>query len=785
MHVQDPLAAELTIENHYLNALRDCCTDDAAFLRMQQILMSMQVEQDETRLAQREGYLRQQMQVLADLAKSEAVNSGDLALAFPYLVKQTAKTLHVERVSLWLYSCDQTQLHCQDLYLLSQDWHQSGLRLTATDCPQLFESLGSARTLVLDQPFCAQWEHGLCHGYFGQHSVTSRLLAIIWLGGQIRGVLGLEHIGSARHWTLEEQNFAGSMADWVAMALEAHERKRTQEQLQASETKFAKAFRANPGAVCLSTLADGRILDVNRSFEQISGYHRDEVIGRTTTELNLWADSRQRDWAVQQLQDHGSIREIEFQFYRKNGASVIGTFSAETVQLDGVPCLLSMVHDITDRKRAEIQLRAAAQRDRLLGQVALRIHQSLDLSQILNTTVIEVRHVLQADLAQICLCDPDTQAWVAADSVSPPWFDKVKSLSILSPEQLERFRPIFAEHPVWVIEDWHCNSKPLPSYWSLDLCCQDLRASITVPIYLGDRFCGLLLVSQCTGPRRWQDFEIQLLEQLATQVGIAIQQATLYRQVQNLNATLESQVEERTAQLQQKMEELTDLNQVKDAFLKAFSHELRTPVMGTLMVLKNLLNQTGSQITLPRTMLERMIQGHERQLNMANALIEAYSEAKTITVKPEPTHLRSLIEDTLKDLDTLLQRYQPIICNEIPSDLPKLALDPLQVKCVYNNLITNALKHNSTEITLTLTATLLHKQVHCEVKDNGIGLNSEQCEHIFELHKQALLRPYTPGLGLGLFLSRQIISAHGGQIGVKSAPGRGACFWFTLPLQVE
>jgi signal transduction histidine kinase len=92
--------------------------------------------------------------------------------------------------------------------------------------------------------------------------------------------------------------------------------------------------------------------------------------------------------------------------------------------------------------------------------------------------------------------------------------------------------------------------------------------------------------------------KLDFLEKLATQVAIAIQQAELYAQVQRLNANLEQQVQERTEELEQKYRELQELSEVKDFFIHAVSHDLRTPIMGTLLLLRNLIKKgTESRIS--------------------------------------------------------------------------------------------------------------------------------------------------------------------------------------------
>ena len=137
------------------------------------------------------------------------------------------------------------------------------------------------------------------------------------------------------------------------------ERKRAEITLRESEEKFVKAFRSNPGALSICRLEDGRYVEVNRGFTNMYGYGREEVIGRTPDELRLW-DALLPDQIDHRrciLQDQHVIRDMEFTFRRKNGEPGTGINSAEVIDLDGVPHILSISIDITDRKQAAEALR--------------------------------------------------------------------------------------------------------------------------------------------------------------------------------------------------------------------------------------------------------------------------------------------------------------------------------------------------------------------------------------------------------------------------------------------
>ncbi len=154
----------------------------------------------------------------------------------------------------------------------------------------------------------------------------------------------------------------------LGMAVDITERKRTEEALKNSEERFSKAFRESPLALVLGSAKDFRFLEVNDTFEQVTGWTRGELIGRTSIETGLWVDLAQRQDFFQQLLATGAIRNWEARFRRKNGTVGMALMSAELIETEGQTYTLSVMADITDRKQVEQQLRD--NQEQLAGIVA-------------------------------------------------------------------------------------------------------------------------------------------------------------------------------------------------------------------------------------------------------------------------------------------------------------------------------------------------------------------------------------------------------------------------------
>ncbi|PZO44233.1 MAG: hypothetical protein DCF19_03265 [Pseudanabaena frigida] len=188
-----------------------------------------------------------------------------------------------------------------------------------------------------------------------------------------------------------------------------------------------------------------------------------------------------------------------------------------------------IVLDITDRKTADIQLQQQAEQQRLLSGITQRIRSSLNLEEILNITVAEIHQVLKSDRVLVYQIFADGTGAVIAESVSP------NCQSIINkkyPEEVfpEEIYESYLQGKVSTLNDLETESV---LSWLVELLQEiQVRAKLTVPIIQDQKLWGLLISHQCNHPRQWQNWEIDLLKQLSSQLAIAIQQASLYQQLQ-------------------------------------------------------------------------------------------------------------------------------------------------------------------------------------------------------------------------------------------------------------
>ncbi|MEH2336232.1 hybrid sensor histidine kinase/response regulator [Nostoc sp.] len=325
---------------------------------------------------------RKQSQTLVELARSKTFQQGNLNAVLREITETTARTLLVERVGVWLYNQERSKIECIDLYDVSTKEHSFGNSLSQKNYPAYFQALEEERTIAANDARNDTRTKELSESYLSVLGITSLLDEPIWLEGRLVGVVCHEHIGESRQWTLEEETFAGSIADFVTLAIEASERNVVQEALRQSEAQFRAIFeRSSIGIGLIDMKAE--IVDTNPALCEILGYSREELSGKhfidyistqrgdlklykqlvSGIRTNSGKTSRfgfQHSELQEQLVDRHRI-EMERRCLHQDGSLVWTHISVSVIpDSNGEPeFFLAMIEDITERKQIELKLRAS------------------------------------------------------------------------------------------------------------------------------------------------------------------------------------------------------------------------------------------------------------------------------------------------------------------------------------------------------------------------------------------------------------------------------------------
>jgi PAS domain S-box-containing protein len=188
--------------------------------------------------------------------------------------------------------------------------------------------------------------------------IASLLIVIIAGPRRPQGVLGV-YSGATRRFSEDDVHFLQAIANVLGAALE---RQQADDAMRRSEQRFATVFHASPEAISISRLADGVVIDVNESWERQFGRSRAAVQGQAAIVDALWCDPSERVRLFEQVRRDGVVRDFEFAFHGPSADIRSGLLSAETIEVDGEPCALLLIHDVTERRRAEHALRQSEQR---------------------------------------------------------------------------------------------------------------------------------------------------------------------------------------------------------------------------------------------------------------------------------------------------------------------------------------------------------------------------------------------------------------------------------------
>ncbi|MEM9540749.1 MAG: hybrid sensor histidine kinase/response regulator [Cyanobacteria bacterium P01_E01_bin.42] len=259
-------------------------------------------------------------------------------------------------------------------------------------------------------------------------------------------------------------------------------------------------------------------------------------------------------------------------------------------------------------------------------------------------------------------------------------------------------------------------------------------------------------------------------EEILMRVGTQLQLSQQKEQLQHQNQQLAREIRDRQV-AQERLQVL----------LHTVSHDLRNPVAGLGMTLRGAHSNEAGQAILERSMRETMVQSCDRLLRLIDSLTTDPPETEAISLQPQWVVLPTLTQSLLREWRSMFERHRVQLDYRIPKDLPRIEADPDQLARIFDNLIGNALKYNKPGLKLTVAAIPKETEIRCIVADNGIGIPPQQCGRLFDRYVRGQGKKQQ-GLGLGLYICRQIVEAHGGRIGVKSKPGRGSQFWFTIPV---
>jgi PAS domain S-box-containing protein len=586
-------------------------------------------------------------------------------------------------------------------------------------------------------------------------------IAFAQVNRELRG--NLAWLGVACLLALATSWFIGNryVVDYV------HEHARAEE----ARLRLASIVESSEDAIIGKSL-DGTIISWNDGAEMMYGYTADEVKGRPITLLNPPDRPNEIPQLLEIVKQGKGLNRYETERIRKDGRRLYVSASVSPIRdYEGTVVGASTIgRDITALRKVEEKLRAHASQMETLYTIGQEIGRTLALEEVIQQALDGVFSASGFDVALIHLRGKSATPMVfAACRASPSATEPTELLARLG-KDFER--KITARDGPWFVED-----TALVADLRELLDAGGMRALVVLPLAGGEQRRGTLTLMS----PRFHNFspeESQFLQALAQQIALAIENAQLYGATVEMNAHLQEEIEERKRA--EKM--LAD-------FTAMVVHDLRSPLSNVVSISESLQDGLFGPVNEQQSKWLWKIEANCKGLidHVSDFLDLAKIEAGHIELVKRPVNLEALIKESLVEHSIQAGKRDMPLRSQIENGLPTLWVDSRRVNQVLSNLLSNAFKFSDDGAGIEVGAR--HgggNEVVVWVKDTGIGIPSEEIGRIFEKYRQlsSARNASQKGTGLGLVICKKIVEAHGGRIWAESENGKGATFFFSLPLNV-
>jgi len=553
---------------------------------------------------------------------------------------------------------------------------------------------------------------------------------------------------------------------------EMAERKRAEEKLQLTQFSVDNApdcvFRVGP---------DAKFSYINNTSCKLLEYSRDELL--TMAVYDIDPDFPQEKWGKhwQDVKQKGST-VFESRHKTKSGRIYPVELRAFYVDFGGQEYLYTFARDISERKHIEQEGLGLVNRVKRQEAAIVKIttNQTLansDVEDAVQVITEITAHTLKVERVSVWLLNKDHTKLECMDLFEVTNGIHSQGVNLPVNSYPNYFKALKTGRAIDA-SDARTDSRTA-EFTEDYLIPLGIVSVLDTVIRVSGEIVGVVCHESIGSKRVWTVDEITFASEIADQIAqalINIERKKAENDMKRLNKNLEETVTK-----------LEQANQEMEDFIYVASHDLREP-LHKIAVFGDMLQKSlqGKLTKDDAENLQYMIEGTLRINNVIGGLL-TYAKVNSKSQPPETVDLNEIVKQLQQlELSVVLQEKQVVV--EVPQSLPFIEVDPVQIRQLIQNLITNGIKYqkkgNIPHITIT-SKPASDDMVRVEVKDNGIGIKPEYQQAIFTMFKRLHLRNEYDGTGVGLAICKKIVERHGGQIGVESVLGEGSTFWFTVP----